>query len=240
MGEASFFDEAALRNNHLERKTSRGLMKSGEELSSPAAIEDSSSLVLPNCDKLDGRTDVANLHTDTRDSTEEIRTGKLPSFYVGIEEVKDEEEAVWRNKPKATKGLLEGQSDARVCKRRDRAEEFWRNDGQIFSDQESLDSDKEEEEAEADSSLRQTCESYTTELALGVDEEEPIQVRSNAEATSDTPIRLYKRRRAKAGRFTLGTLVLSMKGRVGSRNSPVVDLRLGTCVDITLISTIHS
>ncbi|KAF8146211.1 hypothetical protein K438DRAFT_1512031, partial [Mycena galopus ATCC 62051] len=151
MGEGLFFDEAALRNNSSERKTSKGPTKSGEEFS-----------------------------------------------------LEDEDEVTWREKPKATKGLLE------------RVEE------------EEEDSDDEEETTNLSPDHDVGREACSAERAPAEAIESQIPGFNGIAATPDNPIRLFKRRRSKAGRSALGMSVLSMKGRVGSRDAPVIDLRLDT------------
>ena len=50
------------------------------------------------------------------------------------------------------------------------------------------------------------------------------------------PIRMSKKRFYPTGESSVGVSVLSVKGRVGSQNNDVTDLRLDSCADMTLIS----
>ena len=50
------------------------------------------------------------------------------------------------------------------------------------------------------------------------------------------PIRMRKKRFYPTGESSVGVSVLSVKGRVGSQNNSITDLRLDSCADVTLIS----
>jgi len=53
---------------------------------------------------------------------------------------------------------------------------------------------------------------------------------------TETPIRLMKRHVCPDGMSAIGVSVLAVKGWVGSKNNPEIDLQLDSCADITLIS----
>jgi hypothetical protein len=171
-------------------------------------------------------------------------------------EIPDEEEEASRIKPKAMNGILEGEEEVEVedspaehpkgnwdSRERARqasgnnrtAELFWLNDGRMFLDAGSIDeeSDKDGDDETIPEKLREAYNSERrTELTgLGADD-----LRSKQLPTMATPVRLFKRRKTKAGRSALGTSVLSMRGSVGAVDAPLIDLRLDTCADITLIS----
>ncbi|KAF8146733.1 hypothetical protein K438DRAFT_1527065, partial [Mycena galopus ATCC 62051] len=128
-------------------------------------------------------------------------------FFQGMEEVEDEEEAIWRMKPKAAKGLLEEADEVEL----DLAPEV-EEEGPKMKTPELREVNFAELSQES-----KRCELVT-----------PEEPEIKTEPSPDHPVRLFKRRRAKAGRSALGTSVLSMKGRVGSRDGPIIDLRLDT------------
>ncbi|KAF8212543.1 hypothetical protein K438DRAFT_1566862 [Mycena galopus ATCC 62051] len=192
---------------------------SGEGKHSPAAIETSSCRTSENRDKVDLETTDIGL-TDTQDYEQRS------SSFIGMEEIEDEDEAAWRAMPKSERALLE-----EVDEIEDEQQTFWINDGKVLPEEDCESSSNEEE----DSETTEEREVYTTERRPTA-ESGSSEIATPTKATSDEPIRLYKRRRAKAGTSALGTSVLSMRGRVGSRDGAIIDLRLDTCADITLIS----
>ncbi|KAJ7918195.1 hypothetical protein B0H13DRAFT_2321669 [Mycena leptocephala] len=125
------------------------------------------------------------------------------------------------------------------------AEDFWLNDGRMFGSQggleEELDSEEETEE-EIQGDLEEAAETKETHFnsssprPSGKDGAAKLE-QTFSEIPSDiVPIKLFKRRKTKPGRSALGTSVLSMKGTVGDINGSMIDLRVDTCADVTLIS----
>jgi hypothetical protein len=164
--------------------------------------------------------------------TEATETSKRKSSFAGMEEIKDEDERKWKAKPKSEFNLLEEIEDEQASgmeNEKDEAEKFWFNEGKIFIgdpeertgevfDKEGLWTTRKDE--------NETLDSDTNRTSLP----------SPALPSRDETIRLYKKRKAKAGRSAMGTSILSMKGRVGDRDGALIDIRLDTCADITLIS----
>ncbi|KAJ7252435.1 hypothetical protein B0H12DRAFT_970226, partial [Mycena haematopus] len=142
---------------------------------------------------------------------------KTPKKKVRIEEVEDEDEERDRQKPKATEGIIElaeeGSKETKKDRAYHRAEEF------CISSEHELELEGSREEHEAFISL---ADSKAENLPL-----------NSPEPTRSLPrnpqtIRLSKRRKAKPGRSALGTSVLSMRGRAGTKDGPEIDLRVDT------------
>jgi hypothetical protein len=152
-----------------------------------------------------------------------------------MEEVEDEDEMRWKAKPKSKFNLLEEVDDvgaSEIEEGRGEAEMFWLNEGRIFvrDPEERRDDIGEAFEKEVHSTMRKEKDEKL--------DAEPDRTPSPVPASpfADETIRLYKKQKAKAGRSAMGTSVLSMKERVGDRNGALIDIRLDTCTDRTLIS----
>jgi hypothetical protein len=129
-------------------------------------------------------------------------------------------------------------------------EEFWLNDGRLFRE---LEQDREEPEDDVEDELlgsgepeewghAEKREIFNTTNALRPDETglelfvSIKQEQAPIRPSGIVPIRLFKKRKTKPGRSVLGTSVLSMKGSVGDATGPLIDLRVDTCADLTLMS----
>ncbi|KAJ7123582.1 hypothetical protein C8R44DRAFT_563634, partial [Mycena epipterygia] len=131
-----------------------------------------------------------------------------------LEEIEDEDKATYAAKPKSETGILE----------------------QVYGDGPSS-------PEESPTLPPQAREAFSTTSKIGSKSGllEDDDLGSKPEQTEPlpsllSPVRLPKRRAAALGRSALGVSVLSMRGSVGSSDNELIDLRLDTCADITLIS----
>ncbi|KAJ7080896.1 hypothetical protein B0H15DRAFT_803824 [Mycena belliarum] len=252
-----FFEQAALNTSVSEHKTVSFTAKSEEDrLPDPPLTESQSRETA-----IEDTNGTANSNSEAFKGGK-----KEGSRKASVVEVPDEEEETWRAKPKAEWGLLEevepeesvepvvapqtgtnwqARSRAREARRFSRmAEEFWKNDGRLFGTEEPESKGESDDEGDDWKSealeedwtgASETKEVFSTSTGghRPADEEE----RRNLDPPKpDSPIRLRKRRKMKPGRSSLGTSVLSMKGSVGNIRNALIDLRVDTCADITLIS----
>ncbi|KAJ7081450.1 hypothetical protein C8R44DRAFT_557283, partial [Mycena epipterygia] len=132
-----------------------------------------------------------------------------------LEEVVDEDELIFAATPKAQSGTLE---------------EIEMQDS---TEAESLAYD---EAREALSTSRGRPEEATREGEAVPPQQGQTSETSEALPKHLIPVRIPKRRAAAPGLSALGVSVLSMRGSVGSRDGEIIDLRLDTCADVTLIS----
>ncbi|KAJ7805278.1 hypothetical protein B0H13DRAFT_2387812 [Mycena leptocephala] len=163
---------------------------------------------------------------------------------VGVEDFSDPEASEtprprtdWNSKERARKA-------AEHCKM---AEEFWLNDGRMFpavrsTEEMSEDPELDEsvdpwiEESREYESIREAHSTWKSSL-LSEGDSFSTKLSQTLDFPGDLiPIRLHKRRTTDPGRSAMGVSVLSMKGSVGSKDGEIIDLRLDTCADITLIS----
>ncbi|KAF8174358.1 hypothetical protein K438DRAFT_1609802 [Mycena galopus ATCC 62051] len=118
-------------------------------------------------------------------------------------------------------------------------EKFWYGNGKLEleneEDSDSMSDTGSEEEAET---LPRKEIHYTgkTSDGNGYPGTEDGNLTSTLRPTEQPIVRLFKRRVFRPGRSALRTSVLSMKGCVGSADNPMIDLRVDTCADVTLIS----
>ena len=139
---------------------------------------------------------------------------KHPTKSVFIEVVEDEEWELHRNRPKSPKHILIAAGEAD-----DPIEE------QPFTLLHN-----------PDPSFSSVNEALGAESSADVLPEVETPTMSLPPPTQDKPIRLCKKRFTPAGTSALGVSVLSTKGWVGNLQNGLVDLRLDSCVDVTLIS----
>ena len=138
-----------------------------------------------------------------------------PKKSVSVEEVEDEEWEIHRKRPKASKHILMAADDVE-----DRLE------SQPTSPDKQHPSVSVNEAMEAESSIKGN--------ALAPESKAPTT--ALPPPTQDKPIRLRKKRFTPSGTSALGVSVLSTKGWVGNLDNGLVDLRLDSCADVTLIS----
>lgn len=149
--------------------------------------------------------------------TERPQPSKHPSRRTTIEEVEDKSVEAHRSKPKSQRHLLIGIDEV--------------DDVPDSSQRQSHNQNQTAEEV----SCKQALHSETT---TGDD----ITVETHTPSASlpppsrEEPFHLKKKRFTPAGTSALGVSVLSTKGWVGNLENGVVDLRLDSCADVTLIS----
>ncbi|KAJ7882129.1 hypothetical protein B0H13DRAFT_1890974 [Mycena leptocephala] len=249
LGGASFFEKASLKSTISGYKTTE--LAERERRTEQGAA--SKSDTFPSQKNLNREPFSINAGQDN--SIQDNRNREMRnSSTAHIVEIPDEEDEASKMKPKATSGILESAEDdekgeeqleevetrrwnsqgrAKQVSGKNRiAELFWLNDSRMFADAEGMgeesDGENEGEDLEAEK------EAFISERRA--DQPEADVPRAKQDPAKETLIRLFKRRKTKAGRLALGTSVLSMRGSVGSVDTPMIDLRLDTCANITLIS----
>ena len=142
---------------------------------------------------------------------------KHPSKKTTMEEVEDESVETHRNKPKSRKHLLIGDDEV---------------DDAPEDSKESLDDQSPEiEEVDSKHALNSETRQDSSEVP-----DSHLPKTTLPPPPVEKPIRLPKKRFTPVGTSALGVSVLSTKGWVGSLENGVVDLRLDSCADVTLIS----
>jgi hypothetical protein len=259
--EGTFFEKAALKNNRSRRKTAQ-VTEESEKTTQLAAIEIPPLRPEHYRETQGNHLDNGKLASDTpslkrsgrkaevvEEIDEEEEIWRLrPTAENGILEASvmeaDETEAEDRT-PRVKN--WESKRRAREASKFSRmVEDFWLNDGRLFP-QETAEEEESDvgEEAEADSDC-----SSEPELRYGKKEtflasmgaKEALTSPVKHEQTTPGPpkeltsIRLYKKRKTRPGKSALCTSVLSMKGTIVDPAGELIDLRVDTCADVTLIS----
>jgi hypothetical protein len=141
--------------------------------------------------------------TKENDPEEEVaEKSKRKLGFAGIEEVEDEDEKRWKAKPKSEFNLLEEVDEVRASETegdRSEAEKFWLNEGRIFvgDPEERMEDMREVFEKEVHSTTRRE----NPEKVYPGHDQAPSPVPTSP--FRDESIRLYKKRRAKAGRSAM-------------------------------------
>ena len=142
---------------------------------------------------------------------------KHPTRKTTVEEIEDEHEEAYRIKPKSQKHLLIGIDE--VDDVPDAFEEL------------SHDQNSKAGKVDCKHALHSEIQSDDKEIP-----DTHIPESTLPPPSAEKPIRLRKKRFTPAGTSALGVSVLSTKGWVGSQDNGIVDLRLDSCADVTLIS----
>ncbi|KAJ7884947.1 hypothetical protein B0H13DRAFT_1889722 [Mycena leptocephala] len=243
--EDEVFRQAALKTNISRRKTAKDAKGSGSREFLPNSVTTEIGIpLLPSENYRSNSVNNPSKGLIEQDTSEDARITKQ-SRNATVEEILDEEDADWMQKPKAKWGVIEPlveeekedteSNQEEVFREKDwesfrrakeagktnrLAEEFWLNDGRMFSN--ALEDEKELEvgtEEEEEFIQRESKETHLSGASRSSQEDGDDLNNRQEQTKLDppsvlTPIRLYKKRRSKPGRSALGTSVLSMKGTI--------------------------
>ena len=142
---------------------------------------------------------------------------KHPIRWTSMEEIEDESIEAHRNRPKSQRHLLVAiDDDDDVADVLLEPSQNWQSSTEESEFKQALHS-------ETDTKDKAPTEAHTPGITL-------------PPPSKEEPFHLKKKRFTPAGTSAIGVSVLSTKGWVGNLENSMVDLRLDSCVDVTLIS----